>query len=49
MNLVVRPSPPYDLVLGRDWLFFCHQTLPHASFTLSSGVVTPGMPSSKSF
>ncbi|KAJ7439569.1 hypothetical protein B0H11DRAFT_2205761 [Mycena galericulata] len=48
MNLIVRPSLPYDLVLGRDWLFFCRQTLPHASFTLSSGVVTPGMPSSSS-
>ncbi|KAJ7708476.1 hypothetical protein B0H14DRAFT_3642863 [Mycena olivaceomarginata] len=31
-----------DLVLGRDWLFFCRQTLPHASFELSSGIVRPG-------
>ncbi|KAJ7892277.1 hypothetical protein B0H14DRAFT_3126136, partial [Mycena olivaceomarginata] len=33
---------PYDLVLGRDWLFFSRQTLPQTSFTLSSGVVCPG-------
>jgi hypothetical protein len=49
VSLLVRSSLPYDLVLGRDWLFFCRQTLPHASFALSSGVVTPGMPSSMSF
>ncbi|KAJ7885934.1 hypothetical protein B0H14DRAFT_3431559 [Mycena olivaceomarginata] len=35
----------YDLVLGRDWLFFCLETLPHSSFTLSSGVVHPRNPS----
>ncbi|KAJ7937984.1 hypothetical protein B0H13DRAFT_1851936 [Mycena leptocephala] len=38
----VRSDLPYDLVLARDWLFFCHETLPHVSFALSSGLVTPG-------
>ncbi|KAJ7883604.1 hypothetical protein B0H13DRAFT_2344036 [Mycena leptocephala] len=42
MELSITASLPYDLVLGRDWLLFCRQTLPHASFTLSSGVVHPG-------
>ncbi|KAJ7339032.1 hypothetical protein DFH08DRAFT_938813 [Mycena albidolilacea] len=36
---------PYNLVLGRDWLFFCRETLPHLSFTLSSGIVHPRNPS----
>ncbi|KAJ7306659.1 hypothetical protein DFH08DRAFT_1088893 [Mycena albidolilacea] len=31
---------PYDLVLGRDWLFFCRETLPHSSFTLSPALFT---------
>ncbi|KAJ7207628.1 hypothetical protein GGX14DRAFT_396446 [Mycena pura] len=38
----VAADLPFDLVLGRDWLFFCRQTLPHTSFVLSSGVVFPG-------
>ncbi|KAJ7921061.1 hypothetical protein B0H13DRAFT_2318816 [Mycena leptocephala] len=42
MKLRICSDLPYDLVLGRDWLFFCRETLPHASFILSSGVVTPG-------
>ncbi|KAJ7891927.1 hypothetical protein B0H14DRAFT_3854967, partial [Mycena olivaceomarginata] len=28
-----------DLILGREWLFFCRQTLPQASFDLSLGTV----------
>ncbi|KAJ7939135.1 hypothetical protein B0H13DRAFT_2300877 [Mycena leptocephala] len=40
-NLSVASGIPYDLVLGRDWIFFCRQSLPHASFTLSSGVAHP--------
>ncbi|KAJ7793179.1 hypothetical protein B0H14DRAFT_2927620 [Mycena olivaceomarginata] len=40
---------PYDLVLGRDWLFSCRETLPHSSFTLSSGVVHPRNPSRNSY
>ncbi|KAJ7809022.1 hypothetical protein B0H14DRAFT_3760351 [Mycena olivaceomarginata] len=48
MKLSVTASLPYDLqvVLGRDWLFFCCQTLPHAAFHLSSGTVEPGQQSS---
>ncbi|KAJ7739726.1 hypothetical protein B0H14DRAFT_3898109, partial [Mycena olivaceomarginata] len=42
IKVSVSPELPYDLVLGRDWLFFCRETLPHSSFTLSSGVVQPG-------
>jgi hypothetical protein len=42
MNLSVASGIPYDLILGRDWIFFCRQTLPHASFTLSSGFAHPG-------
>ncbi|KAJ7750714.1 hypothetical protein DFH07DRAFT_827427, partial [Mycena maculata] len=42
MKLCVVASLTYDLVLGRDWLFFCRQTMPHASFHLSSGIVHPG-------
>jgi hypothetical protein len=37
---------PYDLVLGRDWLFFCRETIPHATFALTSGIVCPGKSSS---
>jgi hypothetical protein len=40
VKLSISTSLPYDLVLGRDWLFFCHETLPHTSFRLSSVSVT---------
>lgn len=43
-KLSVTSGLPYDLVLGRDWLFFCRETLPHSSFHLSSGTVSPGQP-----
>ncbi|KAJ7815382.1 hypothetical protein B0H14DRAFT_2847906 [Mycena olivaceomarginata] len=33
----------------RDWLFSCRETLPHSSFTLSSGVVHPRNPSRNSY
>jgi hypothetical protein len=33
----------YDLVLGLDWFFFYRQTLPQASFHLSSGIIHPGL------
>jgi hypothetical protein len=46
MKLSVTPSLAYDLVLGRDWLFFCCETLPYASFHLSVGIVRPGQPPS---
>ncbi|KAJ7218937.1 hypothetical protein C8J57DRAFT_1254638 [Mycena rebaudengoi] len=46
MKLSVCSSLPYDLVLGRDWLLFCRDTLPNGSFTLSSGVVQVGLSSS---
>ncbi|KAJ7462918.1 hypothetical protein FB451DRAFT_1494995 [Mycena latifolia] len=42
VKLSVTTSIPYDLVLGRDWLLFCRETLPHASFRLSSGIFYPG-------
>ncbi|KAJ7874033.1 hypothetical protein B0H14DRAFT_3859896 [Mycena olivaceomarginata] len=35
--LSVTSTLPYDVVLGRDWLLFCRETLPHTSFDLSSG------------
>lgn len=41
-KLSVTSTLPYDVVLGRDWLFFCRETLPHTSFDLSSGSVSPG-------
>ncbi|KAJ7754183.1 hypothetical protein DFH07DRAFT_823288 [Mycena maculata] len=47
MTLSIAAGLPYDLVLSRDWLFFCHETLPHVSFSLSSGIVGPGQLSSK--
>ncbi|KAJ7735681.1 hypothetical protein B0H14DRAFT_2639128 [Mycena olivaceomarginata] len=36
----------YDLVLGRDWLFFCQETIPLAMFALTSGIVCLGKSSS---
>ncbi|KAJ7504635.1 hypothetical protein B0H11DRAFT_2273245 [Mycena galericulata] len=48
IKLSVCLDLPYDLVLGRDWSFFCRQTLTYASFTLSSGVVWLGKPSNPS-
>jgi hypothetical protein len=42
IKLSVCSELTYDLLLGRDWLFFCRQTLPQTSFTPSSGVVRPG-------
>ncbi|KAF7326775.1 hypothetical protein MVEN_02596700 [Mycena venus] len=42
MKLSVTTGLSYDLVLSRDWLFFCRQTLLHVSFHLSSGIVHPG-------
>ncbi|KAJ7836888.1 hypothetical protein B0H14DRAFT_3141615 [Mycena olivaceomarginata] len=41
-TLSVTSTLPYDVVLGRDWLLFCRETLPHTSFDLSSGSVSPG-------
>lgn len=41
-KLSVTSTLPYDVVLGRDWLLFCRETLPHTSFDLSSGSVSPG-------
>ncbi|KAJ7198225.1 hypothetical protein C8J57DRAFT_1262460 [Mycena rebaudengoi] len=46
MKLSVCSSLPYDLVLGRDWLLFCRDTLPNGSFTLSSGIVQVRLSSS---
>jgi hypothetical protein len=45
-ELSVCSELPYDLVLGRDWLFFCRETIPHAMFALTSGIVCPGKSSS---
>ncbi|KAF8149639.1 hypothetical protein K438DRAFT_1943824 [Mycena galopus ATCC 62051] len=42
MKLSIVAGFLYDLVLGRDWVFFCRETLPHVSFSLSSGIVSPG-------
>ena len=42
MKLSVSPGLAHDLVLGCNWLFFCRETLPHASFHLASGIVHPG-------
>ncbi|KAJ7825474.1 hypothetical protein B0H14DRAFT_3874437, partial [Mycena olivaceomarginata] len=42
MSLSVSSPPAYDLVLGRDWLFFCPETSPGASFQLTSGVIHTG-------
>jgi hypothetical protein len=36
-SLSVSSPLAYDLVLGRDWLFFCRETLRGASFQLTSG------------
>ncbi|KAJ7830092.1 hypothetical protein B0H14DRAFT_3143688 [Mycena olivaceomarginata] len=41
-TLSVTSTLPYDVVLGRDWLLFCRETLPHTSLDLSSGSVSPG-------
>ncbi|KAJ6574051.1 hypothetical protein B0H19DRAFT_1063061 [Mycena capillaripes] len=49
MKLSVVYEITYDLVLGRDWILFCRQTLPHASFSLSSGVFYPAQPRSLPF
>ncbi|KAJ7873126.1 hypothetical protein B0H14DRAFT_3131412 [Mycena olivaceomarginata] len=46
IKLSVCSELPYDLVLGRDWLFFCRETIPHATFALTSGIVCPGKSSS---
>ncbi|KAJ7806601.1 hypothetical protein B0H14DRAFT_3483980 [Mycena olivaceomarginata] len=42
LKVSVVADLPCDFVLGRDWLFFCWQTLPHTSFELSWGIVRPG-------
>jgi hypothetical protein len=47
MKLHVFLDLPYDLVLGCGWLFFCQQTLSHASFVLSSVAIAPGTLASK--
>ncbi|KAJ7937648.1 hypothetical protein B0H13DRAFT_2302474 [Mycena leptocephala] len=41
VKLSVTASLPYGLVLGHYWLFFCCETLLHASFCLSSGIFYP--------
>ncbi|KAF7378322.1 ATP-dependent DNA helicase [Mycena sanguinolenta] len=39
VNLNVKDSLPFDLVLGRDWHLFCRDALPKARFFLSSGIL----------
>ncbi|KAJ7234431.1 hypothetical protein C8J57DRAFT_1531590 [Mycena rebaudengoi] len=35
VQLLVSPSLPFDLVLGRDWHLFCRDAMPDATFFLS--------------
>ncbi|KAJ7310996.1 hypothetical protein DFH08DRAFT_974152 [Mycena albidolilacea] len=37
--LPVSSSLPVDLVLGQDWMHYCQENFPAASFNLSSGVI----------
>jgi hypothetical protein len=37
VQLSVTSSLPFDLVLGRDWLQICRDSLPRGSFHLTSG------------
>ncbi|KAJ7724146.1 hypothetical protein B0H14DRAFT_3004239, partial [Mycena olivaceomarginata] len=46
MSLSGSSSLAYDLFLGWDWLFFCRETLPGASFQFTSGVIHTGSVSS---
>ncbi|KAJ6605893.1 hypothetical protein B0H10DRAFT_2075484 [Mycena sp. CBHHK59/15] len=39
VQLAVSASLPFDLVLGRDWLVHCTNSVPDACFYLSSGLV----------
>lgn len=39
VQLAITTSLPFDLVLGRDWLLFCRDSLPSSRFVLSSGVL----------
>jgi hypothetical protein len=41
--LPVSSSLPVDLVLGRDWMHYCQENFPAASFNLSSGVIQLGI------
>ncbi|KAJ7830668.1 hypothetical protein B0H14DRAFT_3872539 [Mycena olivaceomarginata] len=49
MKLSIAAGLPYDLVLGRDWLFFCRETLLLVSFNLPSGIVGPRQQSNAVF
>ncbi|KAJ7797444.1 hypothetical protein B0H14DRAFT_3157472 [Mycena olivaceomarginata] len=48
-ELSIAAGLPYDLVLGRDWLFFCRETLLLVSFNLPSGIVGPRQQSNAVF
>ncbi|KAF7349662.1 hypothetical protein MSAN_01692700 [Mycena sanguinolenta] len=39
INLAIKDSLPFDLVLGRDWHLLCRDSLPDARFLLSSGMI----------
>ncbi|KAF8130061.1 hypothetical protein K438DRAFT_2032312, partial [Mycena galopus ATCC 62051] len=39
MDLTVAASLPFDLVLGRNWLQYCRETVPKSCLVLSSGVI----------
>ncbi|KAF8191088.1 hypothetical protein K438DRAFT_2018486, partial [Mycena galopus ATCC 62051] len=39
MDLTVTASLPFDLVLGRNWLQYCRETVPESCLVLSSGVI----------
>ncbi|KAJ7825225.1 hypothetical protein B0H14DRAFT_3874576 [Mycena olivaceomarginata] len=39
VNLSIKDSLPFDLVLGRDWHLFCRDSLPRARFLLTSGIL----------
>ncbi|KAF8215302.1 hypothetical protein K438DRAFT_2008676, partial [Mycena galopus ATCC 62051] len=39
MDLTVAASLPFDLVLGRNWLQYCRETVPESCLVLSSGVI----------
>ncbi|KAJ7827533.1 hypothetical protein B0H14DRAFT_3873689, partial [Mycena olivaceomarginata] len=39
VNLSIKDSLPFDLLLGCDWYLYCPDSLPGARFLLTSGIL----------
>ncbi|KAJ7892121.1 hypothetical protein B0H14DRAFT_3126196 [Mycena olivaceomarginata] len=39
MDMPIAPSLPFDVVLGRNWMQYCRETVPKSRLSLSSSII----------